>query len=294
MAIAQTSNGGNGVSSKLVTFGYNADGQITGISRYAGSDAGVAPDPQSDPCVASTAYTYNHDSRMTGLTDTSSHTTYGYLAEYTWQYDADGRVATSSYGPNDTNLAGTTYSYDSDSQLTGVTYASSPFAPSANESYSYDANGNRTGSGYSTGSGNRLLFDGTYHYEYDAEGNEIARWVQSTSNAGRTAPAAGDTNVTLSAWDRRDRLTTVTTYASFGGTVSHTIQYTYDPLNRRISEQVNFQRRRREPTAWFVYDGQNMVSSWTPPASSRSVTFGARRWTRFWPRRTPPKTCSGR
>jgi RHS repeat-associated protein len=260
VAIAQTSNGGNGVSSKLVTFNYNDDGQMTGISRYAGSDAGVAPDPQSDPCVASTTYTYDDDSRMTGLTDTSNYSTYGYLAVYTWHYDADGRVATSSYGINDTGTDAytSTYSYDSDSQLTGVTYSPSSFAPSTGESYSYDANGNRTGSGYSTGAGNRLLCDGTYHYEYDAEGNQIARWVQSTSNAGRTASAAGDTDVTLSTWDRRDRLTTVTTYAAYGDAVGQAIHYAYDPLNRRISESVSVNGGGGSP-AWFVYDGQNMV-----------------------------------
>ena len=41
------------------------------------------------------------------------------------------------------------------------------------ESFSYDANGNRTMTGYSTGTGNRLLSDGTYNYTYDDEGNTL-------------------------------------------------------------------------------------------------------------------------
>ena len=57
----------------------------------------------------------------------------------------------------------------------------------SNQSYVYDANGNRdtvtTGNNtvtYVTGANNELLFDGTYHYQYDAEGNRIARWVAAT------------------------------------------------------------------------------------------------------------------
>ena len=38
------------------------------------------------------------------------------------------------------------------------------------ENYTYDANSNRTNTGYSTGDNNQLLSDGTFDYEYDAEG----------------------------------------------------------------------------------------------------------------------------
>ncbi|MGQ9574249.1 MAG: hypothetical protein ACUVUC_02940 [Thermoguttaceae bacterium] len=35
--------------------------------------------------------------------------------------------------------------------------------------------GNRTMPGYQTGPGNRLLSDGTFHYQYDNEGNMLAK-----------------------------------------------------------------------------------------------------------------------
>ena len=43
------------------------------------------------------------------------------------------------------------------------------------ESFSFDANGNRTMAGYATGTNNRLTTDGTYNFEYDAEGNRTKR-----------------------------------------------------------------------------------------------------------------------
>jgi RHS repeat-associated protein len=114
--------------------------------------------------------------------------------------------------------------------------------------------------------GNRLLSDGTYHYQYDADGDQIARWVQSSGNAGLTAPASGDTNITIYTWDYRNRLTSVTSYANYDAytgtgdytrpTPEQTIAYTYDVFNRRIGEHVSGQS---DATFWWVYDGQQVV-----------------------------------
>jgi hypothetical protein len=40
-----------------------------------------------------------------------------------------------------------------------------------------DANGNRTGDGYVVGPDNQLTSDGTYRYQYDAEGNLTDWWT---------------------------------------------------------------------------------------------------------------------
>ena len=68
---------------------------------------------------------------------------------------------------------------------------------------------------YITGPNNELLYDGTYNYEYDADGNQIARWVQATSNAGQTAPASRRQRHHHYTWDNRNRLTSVTTYQNY-------------------------------------------------------------------------------
>jgi len=69
------------------------------------------------------------------------------------------------------------YTYDDTGQLTDSDY-DGDWQP--DEDYVYDANGNRdtaNGSTYTTGASNRLLDDGTYHYDYDAEGNRTARYI---------------------------------------------------------------------------------------------------------------------
>ena len=62
-----------------------------------------------------------------------------------------------------------------------------------------------------TGPDNELLYDGAYTYSYDADGNQTARWIAtSTSPLETAAPAAGDTDITIYTWDNRNRLTSVT------------------------------------------------------------------------------------
>ncbi|MCA9224658.1 MAG: RHS repeat-associated core domain-containing protein, partial [Planctomycetales bacterium] len=73
---------------------------------------------------------------------------------------------------------------------------------------------------------NRLTSDGTFTYEYDAEGNRVRR----------SETATGD--VTEYTWDHRNRLTAVVTRNS-GGVVLQHVEYTYDPFNNRIAKQVD-------------------------------------------------------
>jgi hypothetical protein len=104
--------------------------------------------------------------------------------------------------------------------------------------YTYDANGNRvTANGYvySTGADNELLFDGTYTYAYDAEGNRTEKFIDVNADG---VLDSGDTDVTAFTWDNRDRLTAVKTYAIEGGDPTEVVDYLYDVENRWIGENI--------------------------------------------------------
>jgi RHS repeat-associated protein len=121
------------------------------------------------------------------------------------------------------------------------------------ETYAYDKTGNRTSGGTQTGSGNRLLSDGTYRYAYDAEGNRTAKFVDT--NAGGTL-SVGDTDVTVYAYDQRNRLVAVSHVnawtstqaaglAAFNATGTGLpgsdleLRYTYDYADRRIRKSLD-------------------------------------------------------
>ena len=199
--------GGNAVASKLVNFTYNADGQFSTIDRYLGGNE-----------VALSTYGYDGLGRLTSLSYAQGSTA---LAAYAWQYDLQNEVT------QETSVDGTaTYSYDPTGQLTGVQYTGAQAA----ESYSYDANGNRSASsGYTTGTDNELLSDGTYSYTYDADGNMTSRT--------RISSAPADDYMTLYTWDYRDRLTSVT-FENNTGAVTKAVTYTYDIFNRWLGETV--------------------------------------------------------
>jgi RHS repeat-associated protein len=138
-----------------------------------------------------------------------------------------GILASDIYGLDDLsrlttetkNGQGRTIEYDNTDQVTTVTGSNS-------EGYTYDKNGNRTNTGYVTGSGNRLLSDGTYIYDYDAEGNRTKR----------TKIVGG--NVDLYTWDYRNRLTAIVSQTS-SGTVTQTVGYEYDVDDQRVQKTVD-------------------------------------------------------
>ncbi len=110
--------------------------------------------------------------------------------------------------------------YDNAGQLTQSS------GPGPAQGYGYDAAGNRSNSGYVTGAYNRLLSDGTYTYEYDAEGNRTKR----------TNTATGATDEYT--WDYRDRLTRVLSRTS-GGAVTRDVRYAYDAEDDRVRKEVD-------------------------------------------------------
>ena len=202
--------------------------------------------------MASAAYGYDADGNLTSLTYSRTGNA-SVLPSYTWTYDALGNVLTAW-----NNTDGTvTYTNDSTGQLTSATGG-----PAPNESYTYDANGNRTSGGDVTGPNNELLYDGTYNYEYDPEGNLIARWV--ASNTSETQPGPGDSSITIYTWDNRNRLTSVTQYGSYANMTTsppaptQTVTYTYDALNRWVGETITPSSGQATQTR-FIYDGNQIL-----------------------------------
>jgi RHS repeat-associated protein len=88
--------------------------------------------------------------------------------------------------------------------------------------YSYDLNGNRTMSGYSTGTDNRLTFDGTYTYTYNAEG-DLTQKVSTTATW-------------TYGWDNMNRLVGVKQVTATGTQLS--VSYSYDVLGKRVEDDT--------------------------------------------------------
>jgi RHS repeat-associated protein len=167
------------------------------------------------------------------------------LAFYDYEYDAADRITAI------TEIDGRTdYRYDVTDQLSGATRGTND--PRGNETYRYDRNGNRISShlatNFSTGTGNRLLADGTYNYSYDAEGN-MSRRVEIMTGEIRDFT-----------WDQRNRLVQVTDKSS-GGMIINEALYTYDALNRRIAKTVDADGAGAgvPTTEHYVYDGEQVI-----------------------------------
>ena len=240
--LTQTKQSVGGTVNKRADFTYRDDGSTNTVTRY--SDDGTTS-------VATSSYTtYDDMGRLMAL----SHTpTGGAAINYTWTYDAASRIDSM------TTPDGTTddIDYDATDQLTDVDYDYQ-----TDESYTYDDNGNRTNGGYTTGSGNRLLTDGAYRYDYDAEGNRTLRYVDADTSGTLNS---GDTLITEYEWDYRNRLTTVsdfTTYANYdASTTAQMVEYTYDYLDRRILKELDADGSGGNAADYFynVYQGDNAV-----------------------------------
>ncbi len=108
-------------------------------------------------------------------------------------HDTKGGCANLAMLTSMTSSDGTaTYCYDPTGQLIGATYTGSL----PDESYTYDANG----CVYATGADNELLFDGTYTFSCDGEGNRVARFIDADQNGQLDA---GDTDVTTYECDQQ-------------------------------------------------------------------------------------------
>ncbi len=266
--------GGNAVAHIDITLSYNDADQVASISRY-----------QDDELTVTADYTYNADGLLVGLV---YHQGDAVLTQYT--FSGVAWDATASVGPtaptgqsmlpvhetseiaeaiagssSSSNLLTTvtssdgtvTYTYDAIGQLLSATYSNESIA---DETYTYDANGNRTsatGSASVVGTDNQLLSDGTYRYSYDAEGNRIAKFIDTDADG---LLDEGDTNITQYTWDARNRLMEVTSYATYGGSASQVVDYFYDAENRWIAETIDADGDGQiDRTLGFVYDGDQIA-----------------------------------
>jgi RHS repeat-associated protein len=220
-------SGGNSVAEKRIDFAYNAIGQFTSISRYKDTAGGSTHE------IATSTYSYDLLNRLTGLVYKEGST--NLFTPYSWSFDNLSRIT------QQVNEDGTSdYTYDSTSQLTAADHDYQ-----TDESYTYDANGNRTMAGYSTGTNNRLLDDGTHTYTYDDEGNRTKKTVTATGEE------------TEYEWDHRNRLVRVTHLDSIGDPIQ-TLDYAYDVLDRRIGK-TDTPTVGPGYTERYGYDGEHLA-----------------------------------
>ena len=244
----------NTVAAKNAVLSYDGESRLAGVSLYASVDTSVP--------VASSACTYNDDSRLTDLSYTAQSST---LAAYHWSYDSDSEV-TNAYSFKDTsgspspssysNWADTQSNYDHDGQLTGTSYSGNFVnPPTSSTSQAYDSNGNRTATNgvAETSATDRLLFDGTYYYAYDAAGNRTAKFESTTGALDSTA-----TNITIYQWNNANELTEVSQYANYTAynakNATSQVGYAYDPSGQMVSESP-----AGGTAEYFVNDRQNVA-----------------------------------
>lgn len=190
--------------------------------------------------VGETDFTYDSVGRTTNIhhQDGSSTT----LANTTWTYDLGGRVETET-------IDGTTktFTYDQTHQLTDDDI----------NNYSYDDNGNRTMTGYQTGTGNQLTNDGTYTYTFDAEGN-LTKKSKGVSAETWTQ-----------GYNHHNQMTWIEKRATDGGTLELRVEYEYDALKRRISEE-KWTSATGTVVTNFSYDGNNI---WADLDNANALTM---------------------
>jgi YD repeat-containing protein len=188
------------------------------------------------------------------------------LSAYTYQYYTDGNV----YKVKDKDNVDTTYIYDGLGRLKSETFGSN-----YTKTYTYDTSNNRskmvvTGAGaktvdYAYDGNNRLTKETTtrvgekdeYLYNYDPNGNQLARIKGTISAAGTTAPSLfvylmGEPTISNN-YDAE-----ASTYDVFNRLVQikkdgQTVNYTYRPDDLRHSKTVNGVKTTH------IWDGGNIV-----------------------------------
>ena len=233
-AVRGTQSGG-GVSEKRVDLAYDAAGGITDVDRFA--------DLAGTQFVAATEVVYDALGQATRIAHRNATDVVSF---FDLVYDAAGRIS------RITDVDGVTdYTYDALDQLIAADHSD---PARSDETYAYDPNGNRTGMGIVTDAADRLLSDGTFEYEYDAEGNLVRRTDLATGAVRELT------------WDHRNRLVAITDRDP-GGTPTLRIDYTYDAENCRIANAVDEDPNDGVAPAvtYFVYDRGNVLLELTDP-----------------------------
>ncbi len=227
--IEQSSNGGNAVAEKRIGVVYDVASQIASLDRFE--------DLTGTQLVATTTYVFDNASRLSQLTHAKDALT---VADYNWTYDAANRTTVFQSSQDGTG----TYSFDARNQLTATVY---DFQDDL--AFNYDENGNRIGDGNVIGGNNRTLSDGTFNYEYDAEGNRTRR----------TSITTGE--VTEYEWDLRNRLVRVTTRPAAAAAASSVVTHAYDSFNRWVSTSVDADGDGSNPASdrFYFYERNNII-----------------------------------
>ena len=190
-------------------------------------------------------YSYNDTSDSGGRT--SDYTTW---ARAQYAYNPDGWLSSTG----DTFSGGTSL-VSGGGPPAAATYTNWTSAPTTDTDRGYDNNGNPAGNGSIA---NRLLFDGTYHYQYDANGNRTAKFKNTETDA--IDPNA--TDITIYGWDNRNRMISLKHYADWfaydGATPDMDVQETYDALDRLVEEKDVASGGTIDER--YVWDGESLLA----------------------------------
>ncbi len=217
---------GGGVDAARVDFSHDSRGLLTGISRFS--------DLAGTTLIGTTSQSFGVLGRIEAIQHRNGFSSL--IADYQFGFDAASQMIGQII-----NGQASDYSFDDRGQLTGADNMARP-----DEAYTYDANGNRTGGDNVIGPNNQLLLDGTYGYQYDAEGNLVRK----------TEIATGQ--YTHYEFDHRNRMTGATTFSP-GGIILAESTYSYDLFDRMIKRTVDTDGTGplAPSTTWTVYDGAN-------------------------------------
>jgi RHS repeat-associated protein len=259
----------------------------------------------ADPLGGTTTYTYDADGRPTAVTapaggsDNKQYDAAGNVIKATsafggittYAYDDDGRV-TSAVDPQG-NVAGATpadhtvhYAYDAASNLTAVTDQLGKTT-----SFGYDSNNRIVSSADADGhtTTDKYLDDDTLQSVVGPDGSTQLATTYSYDNAGNVVSrtdALGNIRYTYDKLGRlvdvKDQLNhdTLFTYGAEGNLLttvnpgltdpsSRTITYTYDILDRLVSEVQG----AGGPIYNWGYDAKNEITSLTDPSGVRSQSY---------------------
>jgi len=262
-----------------------ADWQSAALSRQCGSSVGLVYDNANRrtsltlPNGVTVAYTYDSDSRVTGMTYTAGSTQLGNL---TYSYDADGRrtamggslaatgmpaaVSGNSFNADNsmTGFNGTTLSYDANGNLTSDgtdTYTwdarnhLSAISGSANASFAYDALGRRASKTINS-SVTQFLYDGWNPVQELAAGNPPASVTANLLTGLNldeyfTRTASGATSTLLA-----HAVGSTIGLVGSGGTIG--TSYTYQPFGATTvsggnSNPYQFTGRENDGTGLYFY-----------------------------------------
>ena len=115
-----------------------------------------------------------------------------------------------------------------------VAYANWAELPTTDGSIQYDNNGNNDGTGQTISAGNRVTFDGTYYYQFDAAGNRTFKY-KSDTGAGLLGHGHHQVHLGPSRpYDGPGGLCGL--FAIYLECPNLAIKYTYDAFNRQVDE----------------------------------------------------------